>query len=111
MSLDLDERFALSRHAALKLRAEGVILVLPERAIRVGGSGGEILQLCDGRRSGRQIVGALCSRYPDDPEIERQVIAFLAEMQALGSVVTNASDIARTSKTIGPSKPVTDPQR
>ena len=45
MSLDLDRRILLSRHAALKTRADGDVLVLPERAIRLGGSGGEILRL------------------------------------------------------------------
>jgi hypothetical protein len=88
MTLDLDERFALSRHAALKVRAEGVILVLPEQAIRVGGSGGEILRLCDGQRSGHEIVAATKARHPDDPRIEHEVIVFLEQMRTLGGVVT-----------------------
>ena len=84
-------RIELSRHAALKIRAEGDILVLPERAIRVGGSGGEILRLCDGERAPRQIAEEMGRRYPDTQGIERDVRAFLDEMLELGGVV-RASD-------------------
>jgi coenzyme PQQ biosynthesis protein PqqD len=94
MSLDLDRRFALSQHAALKIREEGAILVLPERAIRIGGSGGEILKLCDGTRSGHQIVSATRERYPDDERVEQEVIAFLSEMQTLGGIASPRSERA-----------------
>lgn len=99
MSLDLDERLLLSRHAALKRRTEGVILVLPEQAIRIGGSGGEILHLCDGHRSGRQIVDAACARHPDDPQVANEVIAFLDEMRALGGLVDATSELHADEKT------------
>ena len=87
MSLDLDRPITLWRHAALKTRRDGDVLVLPERAIRLGGSGGEILRLCSEGRTGRQIIAAMCSRYPETEGIDTEVIAFLDEMLALGGLV------------------------
>ncbi len=86
----LDRQIVLSPHAALKTRADEEILVLPERAIRLGGSSGEILRLCDERRCGHDIVSAMRARYPDDPEIEEQVADFLAEMLAIGGLVATS---------------------
>jgi len=76
----------LSRHAALKTRPDGDVLVLPERAIRLGGSGGEILRLCQGGRSRSEIVAEMRARYPETPEIETEVDHFLAEMLELGGL-------------------------
>ncbi|MBW2424794.1 MAG: pyrroloquinoline quinone biosynthesis peptide chaperone PqqD [Deltaproteobacteria bacterium] len=87
MSLDLDRHLVLTRHADLKHRQDGDVLVLPERAIRIGGSGGEILRLCDGERSARGVVGEMQARYPDTPQIESEVTTFLAEMLDLGGLV------------------------
>ena len=87
MTLDLSRCPALSRHADLKCRAEGDILVLPERAVRLGGSGGEILRLCDGRHRGDGIVSAMRERYSESPEIEAEIVAFLDEMFELGGIV------------------------
>ena len=78
--------FELSRHAALKTRKEGDILVLPERAIRIGGSGGEILRLCEPPRGRDEIVAEMESRYPDSPEIASVVDQFLEEMIGLGGL-------------------------
>jgi len=78
---------ALSRHADLKTRAEGDVLVLPERAIRVGGSGGEILRLCDGERATEEIIEEMHRRYPQTEEIDREVMIFLDEMIELGGIV------------------------
>jgi len=102
-SLDLDAPLALSPHAAVKVRAEGELLVLPERALRLGGSGSEILGLVGesgtgparrpGRsersgRSGRAIVAAMRRRYPDQAEsVESEVVRFLGEMIEVGGVV------------------------
>ncbi len=86
MSFELDRPIALSPHAALKTRSEGDILVVPERAIRLGGSGGEILRLCDGLRTGRDILAAMRTRYPEDRQLEAQVTAFLDEMWTLGGL-------------------------
>ena len=98
MTVDLDRRIALSPHAALKTRAAGDILVLPERGIRVGGSGGEILRLCSDGRSGHDIIASMQARYPDTPGITTQVVAFLDEMLELDGLVTE-SRVASESKT------------
>lgn len=80
-------RPSLSRHAALKVRAHGHVLVLPERALRLAGSGGEILELVDGRRSQAEISAILDARYPGTEGLAGEVERFLAEMVALGGVV------------------------
>lgn len=91
------EQLVLSRHAALKTRADGDILVLPERAIRLSGSGGEILRLCDGGRTNREIVATMQARYPGSPEIETEVMRFLSEMLDLGGVALSprASEVVQ----------------
>lgn len=80
------EKLRLARHAALKRRADGDVLVLPERAIRVGGSGGEIMRLCEDGRSAEEVVDAMQARYPETPGIEQEVTRFLAEMLELGGL-------------------------
>lgn len=92
LRLDLDQPVTLSPHAALKRRAEGEILVLPERAIRLGGSGPQILHLCDGARSGHDVVAAMRALYPNQPEIDLQIVEFLDQMWALGGVVVKMSE-------------------
>jgi hypothetical protein len=87
MSLDLDQEFKLSRHADLKQRRDGAILVLPERAIRIGGSGEEILRLCLEGRAGREIVSLLRDRYPDSSDVTAEVTTFLDKMLELGGLV------------------------
>ena len=84
------ELLALSRHAALKRRREGDVLVLPERAIRLGGSGGEILRLFDRPRSADEIVAALRERYPSSEALDTDVNAFLAQMRRLSALVAGA---------------------
>jgi len=87
-SLNLqNDRIDLSRHAALKKRTDGDVLVLPERAIRLGGSGGEILRQCEGGRTPQEVVERMQSRYPETPEIETEVRRFLAQMLELGGIV------------------------
>ena len=71
-------RYALSRHAALKTRPQHEVLVLPERAIRLEGSGGEILELVDGRRTRDEIVAALDARYPGTEGLADEVDRFLS---------------------------------
>lgn len=85
-----DERLALSRHADLKTRASGDVLVLPERAIRLAGSGGEILRLCLPERSRSEVLRTMRERYPEDAGVEDHVRAFLDEMIALGGLVVRA---------------------
>ena len=80
-------RYALSRHAALKIRSYGHVLVLPERAIRLEGSGGEILELDDGERSRADIEAVLGARYPGTEGLAQEIARFLDEMIAMGGVV------------------------
>ncbi len=81
-----DARYALSRHADLKHRTQGDVLVLPERAIRLSGSGGEILALCDGTRTRDEIVEVLGERYPGTAGLAEEVERFLTEMSGLGGL-------------------------
>ena len=76
----------LARHAQLRLDADEPMLVLPERAVRLNESGGEILSLCDGKRTARDIADALRERHPDVPALENDVHQFLAEMRRLGAL-------------------------
>ena len=92
MNEHLKDRFGLSRHASFKSRAEGDVLVLPERAIRIGGSGSEILRLCESGRTRAEIVDVMRSRYPETPEIEIEVERFLAEMLELGGLALSPID-------------------
>ena len=79
--------YSLSRHAALKIRHHGHVLVLPERALRLEGSGGEILELVDGQRSQAEIQAVLDARYPGTEGLAQEIARFLEEMVALGGVV------------------------
>lgn len=81
------ERIMLSPHADLKTRKEGAILVLPERAMRLGGSGGEILRLCLEPHTAEEIISELAERHPDAADLESSVSAFLNEMIELGGLV------------------------
>ena len=95
---DLDRPISLSPHSSLKRRAEAEILVLPERAIRLGGSGPQILRLCDGTRSGQEVVEAMRERYPSDPEIEAEIIGFLEEMYAIGGLILGSAGTPGASR-------------
>lgn len=90
MSASGTERIALSRHAALKRRPQGDVLVLPERAIQLSGSGPEILALCDGTRTADAIAALLAERYAGEKGIEAEVDRFLAEMTRLGGLEGHA---------------------
>ena len=106
---------ALSRHAALKQREGQDILVLPERAMRLGGSGGEILRACNGKRSDAEIIQELNARFPDSDGLEIEVRRFLQEMLELGGLersdhakLQSARDAAEVSEI--QSDPVLTPQ-
>lgn len=86
--------FALSRHAALKSRREGDLLVLPERAIRLGGSGGEILHLFERPSSLDGAVARMRERYPASAELAPALNAFVERMLRLGALVPVASGAA-----------------
>jgi pyrroloquinoline-quinone synthase len=69
--------------------ADGALLVvLPERAVRVSESGREILALCDGARTVAAIASALRDRHPGVAGLEPDVHAFVAQMERLGVLVS-----------------------
>jgi pyrroloquinoline quinone biosynthesis protein D len=59
------------------------MLMFPEGALRLQGTGREILERCDGQRSLQQIVEELQARYPggDVSRIQREVESFLESLQ------------------------------
>lgn len=59
------------------------MLMFPEGALRLQGTGREILELCDGQRSLAQIVEALRMQYKsgDGDRIELEVSSFLESLQ------------------------------
>lgn len=87
MSIEVSRPLQISKHADLKTREDGAILVLPERAIRLSGSAAEILQLVSKHRSVESILTLMRDRYPDAPEIEDEVLDFLEEMLRLGGLI------------------------
>ncbi len=54
------------------------ILLLPERAVVLSETAAEILQLCDGGRTGVELIQALQLRYPG-AELREDVVEFLRE--------------------------------
>jgi pyrroloquinoline-quinone synthase len=75
----------LAARALLRPDGEGgSLVVLPERALRLGGSGREILELCDGTRSAEAVADAAVLRHPGDPAMASDVHRFLAGMEAQG---------------------------
>jgi len=120
MSLDLSRSLALSRHADLKTRKDGPVLVLPERAIRIHGTGAEILRLVAEKRSVASVLSAMRERYPESsdsldapdafdapdspgslgspgsPDVESDVLGFLEEMLRLGALVEVESGCERS---------------
>jgi hypothetical protein len=87
MSLDRSRTVEISPHADLKTREDGSILVLPERAIRLGGSGAEILRLVAEEKNIESILKAMRTRYPDSFEVANEILDFLEEMLGLGGIV------------------------
>lgn len=83
---DADERLRLSRHAALKRRGEAEVLVLPERALRLGGSGGEILRAFDRPRTQGEVVAAMRQRYAGSDAVATEVGQFIAQMIRTGAL-------------------------
>jgi pyrroloquinoline-quinone synthase len=77
-------RLRLAAGARLRADAEGPVIVLAERAVKLNESGRAILALADGERTVCGIAAALRARHPEPPELEREGYAFLEEMQRLG---------------------------
>jgi pyrroloquinoline-quinone synthase len=74
----------ISPHAQLREEAGGLLIVLPERAVKPSESGREILALCDGERSAVEIADALRERHPEVTGLANDVHEFLASMHELG---------------------------
>jgi len=73
-----------TRGAQPRLDDPEPLVVLPERAVKLGGSGREILALCDGKRSAIAIAAALRERHPEVAQLADDVHDFLDEMVKLG---------------------------
>jgi hypothetical protein len=97
MSLDPSCSLGISRYADLKTRKAGSVLVLPERAIRLGGSAAEILHLVAERRTVGSVLSTMRERYPDSPEISSEVLGFLENMLELGGIVELDERLEKTS--------------
>ena len=76
----------LAAHALVrKDEADGrTLVVLPERAVRVSGSGDEILALCGGSRTRETIASELAARHPQVEHLSDDVHEFLEQMERLG---------------------------
>lgn len=64
-------------------RDEGPVLLFPEGMIRLQGTGQNILELCDGRRTLQEIVATLSESYisTDANKIAEDVMTFLEALQ------------------------------
>ncbi|MCB1900520.1 pyrroloquinoline quinone biosynthesis peptide chaperone PqqD [Cognatazoarcus halotolerans] len=65
------------------------LLLFPEGVVKLNGSAGEILALCDGRRSAPEIIDALQQKF-DAPDgvIAEGVYRFFSEAESKGWVLT-----------------------
>ena len=63
------------------------MVVLSERAVKLGGSGREILALCDGTRSAAEIVAELSERHPGESHLVEDVHGFIDEMAGLSVLI------------------------
>jgi len=71
---------------AAQLRENEPLVVLPERAVKLTGSGREILAACSGTRSIEEVAAFLRARHPDAENVERDCYEFLEQMQKLGVI-------------------------
>lgn len=78
-------RLRPSPHAALREEAGGAaVAALPERAVRLDARARAILGLCDGTRDAEAVAAALRAEHPEAEGVERDVYAFLEDMQRAG---------------------------
>jgi coenzyme PQQ biosynthesis protein PqqD len=77
----------LSPHALPRFDDDEPMVVLSERAVKLGGSGREILELCDGTRSTLAIVDRLSERHPQEPRLAEDVHHFVEQMAKLSVLV------------------------
>jgi pyrroloquinoline quinone biosynthesis protein D len=62
------------------------LLLIPEGAVRLNPTAAEVLELCDGKRSLDDIVGALATRY-DGADVRDDVLELVDAMAQRGLVV------------------------
>jgi pyrroloquinoline quinone biosynthesis protein D len=76
------DRPRLARHVRLSFdrSRQRHVLLLPETVVVLNGSGADILELCDGRRTVAEVVAELGARYGSVPEDE--VRRFLTRLVA-----------------------------
>lgn len=65
-----------------------VVLLAPERGLRLNDTAHEVLCLCTGEVSVAAMIEQLCRRYPDVPgeAIARDLFAFFSELQMRGLI-------------------------
>jgi pyrroloquinoline quinone biosynthesis protein D len=82
IGLSTSDRPRLARHVRLTFSPtrQRHTLQLPETVVVLNGSGADILELCDGRRTLTEIVAELRSRY--DRVADDEVRAFVDRMAA-----------------------------
>ena len=71
---------------AAQLRADEGLVVLPERAVKLSGSGPELLAACNGSRSIEEIAAGWRARHPEPDGVERDSYEFLEQMERLGVI-------------------------
>jgi pyrroloquinoline-quinone synthase len=75
----------LAPHAMLREEADdSSLVVLPERAVRLGGSGRAILDLCDAERTSVEIARRLAREHPELESVWDDVHDFIEQMEKLG---------------------------
>ena len=76
----------LSPHAQLRSDdpEAAAVVVLPERAVKLGGSGPDVLARCDGTHTTREIASAVRALHPSEPAAGDDVHDFVEEMARLG---------------------------
>jgi pyrroloquinoline quinone biosynthesis protein D len=65
------------------------VLLIPEGVVRLNPTAAEVLELCDGKRSLDEIVGALSARY-DGADLHDDVRGLVDAMSEKGLVVDGA---------------------
>ena len=67
-----------------KSEAAGSMVVLPERAVEIRGSGDQILELCDGTRQGEEVALRIGALHPGESSATGDAYDFIASMVAVG---------------------------
>jgi pyrroloquinoline-quinone synthase len=82
-------RPALSPHAIARFDDPEPMLVLAERAIKLGGSGLEIVELCDGKRTCLEVAEAVAAAHPEQAHVREDVHEFVEKLVQLQALVLN----------------------